>query len=123
MTGGFLLNPQLHQPKYCEMQGKIYDIDGSYITIPQIKFYLNREENAEKLSIILSSSPFRKYLKVCKVYNLISDLIDEYPEDGFFYWDEIKGCVSFAFKEESSIAMLLGALDVTILDFGNGKDV
>lgn len=105
------------------MQGKIYDIDGSYITIPQIKFYLNRENDEEKLSSILSRDPFRKYLKVCKVYNLISDLVDEYPDDGFFYWDEIKGCVSFAFKEESSISELLDSLGITILDFGNGKDL
>lgn len=69
-----------------------------------------------------AESEFLKYLKVCKTYNLISDLLIEYPDDGFFYWDEEKGCVSFAFVEGRAVAMLLDKLGVTELDFGDGKD-
>jgi hypothetical protein len=102
------------------MHGKIYDIDGSYITVPQIKFFLNREEGRRKF--LLPDDDFLKYLKVCKVYNLVSDLLEKYPEDGFFYWDEDKGCVSFAFVEGQTVATLLDELGITELDFGNGKD-
>ena len=45
-----------------------------------------------------------------------------YPKDGFFYWDDEKGCVSFAFVEGRTISNLLDFLGVTELDFGNGKD-
>ena len=110
-------------PKYYDMQEKIYDIDGSYITIPQIRFYLNREDRKEQVATVFSRSEFQKYLKVCKAYNLVSELADEYPEEGFFYWDEDKGCVSFAFKEDGSIDKLLSSLGITILDFGDGQDI
>ena len=102
------------------MHGKIYDIDGSYITVPQIRFFLNREQDQNRF--LLADKEFRRYLKVCKVYNLASDLLKTYPKDGFFYWDEDKGCVSFAFVEGSTISNLLDHLGVTQLDFGNGKD-
>ena len=102
------------------MQNKIYDLDGAYITVPQVKFFINREEG--KRHFLQAHEYFIKYLKVCKVYNLVSDLLVQYPEDGFFYWDEEKGCVSFAFLEGKTIATLLDHLGVTELDFGDGKD-
>ena len=102
------------------MHNKIYDLDGAYITVPQVKFFLNREEG--KKQFLLAQEEFIKYLKVCKVYNLVSDLLVQYPNDGFFYWDESKGCVSFAFVEGKTISMLLDHLGVTELDFGDGKD-
>ena len=102
------------------MQGKIYDLDGSYITVPQIKFFLNRKHG--KRNFLLGGEDFLKYLKVCKIYNLVSDLLIQYPKDGFFYWDDEKGCVSFAFVEGRTISNLLDFLGVTELDFGNGKD-
>ena len=92
------------------MQNKIYDIDGSYITVPQVKFFLNRKHGK------------RKYLTVCKAYNLVSDLLEQYPHDGYFYWDDEKGCVSFAFAEGKTISTLLDHYGVIELDFGDGKD-
>lgn len=102
------------------MHGKIYDIDGSYITVPQIRFFLNREQSQQRF--LLADEEFGRYLRVCKVYNLASDLLKTYPKDGFFYWDEDKECVSFAFVEGSTLANLLDQLGVTQLDFGDGKD-
>ena len=102
------------------MNGKIYDIDGSYITVPQIKFFLNREEGRQRF--LAADDEFLGYLKVCKIYNLVSDLLTEHPDDGFFYWDEDKGCVSFAFVEGGTISNLLDHLGVTNLDFGDGKN-
>jgi len=99
---------------------KIYDLDGSYITVPQIKFFLNRRGG--RIKFMRADEEFLKYLKVCKIYNLVSDLLVQYPGDGFFYWDEEKGCVSFAFIEGRAIANLLDFMGVTELDFGNGKD-
>jgi len=69
-----------------------------------------------------ANSEFLGYLRACKVYNLVSDLLLDYPEDGFFYWDEGKECVSFAFKEGSAISTLLDHLGVADLDFRNGKN-
>ena len=63
---------------------------------------------------------FMRYLTVCKAYNLVSDLLEQYPKDGYFYWDDEKGCVSFAFVEGKTISMLLDHLGVTELDFGDG---
>lgn len=100
------------------MADKIYDVDGSYITVPQIKFFFNRDQG--RINFLLSGGEFRKYLRICKIYNLVSDLVNEFPDDGFFYWDDDKGCVSFAFKEDSTISNLLDDLNVTTLDFGDG---
>jgi len=102
------------------MFDKIYDIDGSYITVPQIKFFLNRREG--KKQFLLGEEEFMGYLKICKTYNLVSELLDQYPGDGFFYWDEDQGCVSFAFAEGKTIATLLDHYGVTKLDFGDGKN-
>ena len=102
------------------MFDKIYDIDGSYITVSQIKFFLNRRQG--KRQFLLGQEEFMGYLKICKTYNLVSDLLEQYPDDGFFYWDEDQGCVSFAFAEGKTIATLLDHYGVTELDFGDGKD-
>jgi hypothetical protein len=102
------------------MFDKIYDIDGSYITVSQVKFFLNRRQG--KRQFLLGQEEFMGYLKICKTYNLVSDLLDQYPDDGFFYWDEDQGCVSFAFAEGKTIATLLDHYGVTELDFGDGKD-
>ena len=100
------------------MQNKIYDIDGSYITVPQVKFFLNRKHGKRKF--LMCEEEFMRYLTVCKAYNLVSDLLEQYPKDGYFYWDDEKGCVSFAFVEGKTISMLLDHLGVTELDFGDG---
>ena len=100
------------------MHNKIYDLDGSYITVPQIKFFLNRPKG--KIKFMRADGEFLKYLKVCKVYNLVSDLLEQYPGDGFFYWDDDKGCVSFAFKDDGAISMVLERIGVTELDFNDG---
>lgn len=97
---------------------KIYDMDGSYITGPQMKFFLNRDRGRE--NFFRGGEDFLKYLKVCKLYNLVSDLLERYPDDGFFYWDEDKACVSFAFKEGETIDTLLHHLGINELDFGDG---
>ena len=102
------------------MNGKIYDLDGAYITVSQVRFFLNRDQGHEHF--LAANEEFMGYLKVCKVYNTVSDLLKQYPEDGFFYWDEDKGCVSFAFTEGGVISNLLDHLGVTQLDFGDGKD-
>ena len=54
------------------------------------------------------------------MYNLVSDLLEQYPGDGFFYWDDDKGCVSFAFKDDGAISMVLERIGVTELDFNDG---
>lgn len=100
------------------MYDKIYDLDGSYITVPQVRFFLNREHG--KRMFLLGEEDFLGYLKVCKTYNLVSDLLKQYPGDGFFYWDEDQGCVSFAFVEGKTICNLLDYYGITELDFGDG---
>jgi|TARA_R100001143_G_C3348727_1_gene128298 hypothetical protein len=102
------------------MQNKIYDIDGSYITVPQVKFFLNRKHGKRKF--LMCEEEFMRYLTVCKAYNLVSDLLEQYPHDGYFYWDDEKGCVSFAFAEGKTISTLLDHYGVIELDFGDGKD-
>jgi len=102
------------------MHDKIYDLDGSYITGTQVRFFLNRPHG--KRMFLLANYEFLKYLKICKAYNLVSDLLQQYPDDGFFYWDEVKGCVSFAYAEGNVICVMLDRYGITELDFGNGKD-
>ena len=102
------------------MYDKIYDLDGSYITVTQVRFFLNMPQG--KQMFLLADDEFLKYLKICKAYNLVSDLLHQYPDDGFFYWDEKQGCVSFAYAEGNVIGTLLGKYGITELDFGNGKD-
>ena len=102
------------------MFNKIYDYDGAYITVPQVRFFLNRKGG--KKMFLLAEEEFLGYLKVCKTYNLVSDLLKQYPDDGFFYWDEEQGCVSFAYQEGKAISTVLGQYGIEELDFGDGKD-
>ena len=57
------------------MFDKIYDIDGSYITVTQVRFFLNRPHG--KQMFLLADDEFLKYLKICKAYNLVSDLLHQ----------------------------------------------
>lgn len=60
--------------------------DGTYITIGQMRFFLNRPDGNRKFS---NADPeFLKYYNSCRFFNLVSDLIDEDPDAAYFYWDE-----------------------------------
>ena len=75
--------------------------DGTYITAPQLRFYLNRPEGPKNVKKV--DDDFIRYLQLCRVYNLISDMIENDPKQGYLYWDDKKGCVSFAFPPSGEI--------------------
>ena len=79
--------------------------DGTYVTIEQVRFYVNRPDG--RSSIKRGDDDFLKYLQLCKVYNTISDMINNDPNCGYMYWEEDRGCLSFAFPDKGSVCSTL----------------
>ena len=69
--------------------------DGTYITAAQMKFFLNRKKGAELYKS--RSDIFTEYYDICRVYNLISSIMEEDEDAAILYWDEDSGSVSMAF--------------------------
>ena len=82
--------------------------DGTYITASQLRFYLNRPDGPSNIKKV--DEDFIRYLQLCRIYNLISDMIENDPDCGYLYWDNRKECVSFAFPPHGEVNTTLKAL-------------
>jgi hypothetical protein len=93
-----------------EIMGSNYFMspDGTYVTLSQVRFYVNRPDG--KSNIKNGAADFHQYLQLCRVYNTISDMIDNDPDCGYMYWDGDKGCPSFAFPDKGSVCSTLAEI-------------
>jgi hypothetical protein len=76
--------------------------DGTYVTVAQLQFYLNRpygnyyaQQNHRK---------FKEYLDVCRVYNLVWDLTEKDEKASIIYWDSIRQTVSVGYPHNGKVA-------------------
>jgi len=86
-----------------------FEPDGSYITEAQMQFFLNRTNGEE---LFTSGDPeFFHYFNTCRVYNLVSEVLEEDEKAAFLFWDEGKGAVSLAFPRGGRVEECLQELD------------
>jgi len=86
---------EYHEPIY-------YDKSGCYITVPQLRFFVNQEGGRSQF--INGSPEFIHYFHSCKTYNLVSDLMEKDSTCAEMYWDEKFGTVVFAFPIQGLVA-------------------
>ena len=79
--------------------------DGTYITAAQMRFFLNREDGIKLYED--KSDIFTEYYDICRVYNLISNIMKEDKDAAILYWDEKAASVSMAFPDEGKAATAL----------------
>lgn len=94
----------------------IYDVDGYYITVGQLGFFLNRR-NGKKL-FKEEHKDFVTYYNNCLVYNYISDSMKKNPKSATMYWDSDKEAVAFKFPSKGKIAKTL----IDLGEIGNKDD-
>ena len=79
--------------------------DGTYITAAQMKFFLNRKNGIDMYE--KKSRSFVEYYDICRVYNLISGIMEKDESAAKLYWNEEEGSVSIAFPDEGKAARAL----------------
>tara|TARA_R110000824_G_scaffold185608_2_gene366577 strand:- start:2592 stop:2966 length:375 start_codon:yes stop_codon:yes gene_type:complete len=79
--------------------------DGTYITAAQMKFFLNRKNGPRLYE--KRSDVFVEYYDICRVYNLISDILKTDEEAAIIYWDEAIDSLAMAFPDEGVAAQAL----------------
>jgi len=89
--------------------------DGTYITAGQMQFYLNRPKGEEKFKE--GDAEFFEYYNVCRIYNVVSDIMDADEEAAIMYWDPQKNGISVAFPATGKVAKSLS----TITPFGEDE--
>ena len=82
--------------------------DGTYITSVQMKFFLNNKDGVALYQE--RSEIFEEYYDICRVYNLVSDIMKESPDAAIMYWDEDIEAVSMAFPAHGKVSRALGRI-------------
>ena len=83
--------------------------DGTYITIGQMQFFLNRPDGKEKFKT--GHEDFLEYYNLCRVYNLVSDIMKKEPKAAIMYWDDKQKIVSMGFPTDGTVAKALSGLE------------
>ena len=82
--------------------------DGTFITVAQMQFFLNRKDGTEKFKT--GHEHFFEYYNLCRVYNLVSTIMEREPDSAIMYWDHKKQIVSMGFPTHGSVAKALSGL-------------
>ena len=82
--------------------------DGTFITLGQMQFFLNRKDGKKKFKG--GHADFFEYYNLCRVYNLVSKVMEEEPEAAIMYWDPKKGIVSMGFPTDGTVAKALAGI-------------
>ena len=94
--------------------------DGTYITIGQMQFFLNRK-NGKRL-FKAGSSEFLEYYNLCRVYNLVSELMEDDPDSAIMYWDPKKDIVSMGFPSKGTVALALSGMEPSVMELMDDDD-
>jgi len=87
------------------------EADGTYITAGQMQFYLNRPQGQRNFE---SGTPnFMEYYNICRVYNVISDLMDEDEDCAMLYWDHKKDRMAMAYPSSGPVSTALSLMEPT----------
>ena len=88
--------------------------DGTYITVGQMQFYLNRPQGERRFKS--GHKDFFKYYNLCRVYNLISEIMEYDEKAAIIYWNPAQESVSIGFPASGKVAQALSAVDMAGLD-------
>ena len=94
--------------------------DGTYITVGQAQFFFNREDGVEKFRS--GHSDFVEYYNLCRVYNMVSDIMEKEPEAAIMYWDDKQGIVSMGFPTHGTVAKAVARIQEAGILFEEGDD-
>ena len=83
--------------------------DGTYITVGQLQFFLNRKDGEEKFKT--SDAEFIEYYNLCRVYNVVSKIMEDDEDAAIMFWDEKKQLVSLGFPEDGEVASTLSKVE------------
>jgi len=82
--------------------------DGTYITTSQMRFFLCGKNGPQLYKE--RSDIFTEYYDICRVYNLVSEIMKECPDAAIMYWDEDIEAVSMAFPAHGKVAKALARI-------------
>jgi len=85
---------------------KIYDGDGLYITHPQLMLFMNGFNAGDSPSDV----EFNDYVRSCKAYNFIGDMMEDDPKCADLYWDAKKKDFVFQFPPGGKVERALRRL-------------
>mgnify|MGYP003679995217 FL=1 len=86
--------------------------DGSYITFGQMQFFLLREEGKELFQT--GSEEFWDYYNMCRVYNLVSEIMEYDPKAAMLYWNSKQGTVSMGYPAKGEVAEAISHMEPAI---------
>lgn len=94
--------------------------DGTYITVGQMRFFLNRKNGKQKF---FGRDPeFVDYYNLCRVYNVISDIMAEDEEAAIMYWDDKKKIISMGYPNEGSVSKALSGVEPHASEYRNDNE-
>jgi|ETNvirenome_6_85_1030632.scaffolds.fasta_scaffold02870_7 hypothetical protein len=97
------------------------DTDGTYLTVAQLRFFINQVDG---LQAFKERSPeFIEYVNLCRVYNLVFDMMEEDEDCAIMYWDDRKKVVSLGFPADGKVAKAIATVTMrTREDWPKYKD-
>ena len=93
---------------------------GLYITVAQMGFFLNRKNGQEMMDT--ASPEFMKYYKNCCLYNLVYDMMEEDPNCGKMYWDNLSESVAMSFPIDGKVAKALASVALHFVEAEDEDD-
>ena len=78
------------------------ELDGTYITVGQMQFYLNRKNAPTRA--VLRDPTFLAYYNKMRVYNKVSDIMETDPLSAIMYWNPDTEGVAIAYPEVGVVA-------------------
>ena len=94
--------------------------DGTYITRCQMQFFLNRKEGEKKFKC--GDPEFVEYYNICRVYNLVSEIMVDDEDAAIMYWDDKKGIVRMGFPTHGVVEKALEGVDPLVVDINEDDD-
>jgi hypothetical protein len=105
--------------KYEFRQPLVIDKAGLYVTVAQIKFFLNRRNGKKKFSS--GDKEFVSYYRNCCLYNMVYDMMNMYPDCATMYWDTSTNSPALSFPIKGDVALALTKA-ASVLSIPNDDD-
>lgn len=84
--------------------------DGSYITLGQMQFFLNRKDGLTMFRT--GSEEFWDYYNLCRLYNLVSEIMEYDSTEAIMYWNHKKGVVSMSYPKGGVVADAISQMEL-----------
>ena len=108
-----MLNPDFNEPLSIEP-------DGTFITMGQLQLFINSSKGRKQFKE--GDPKFFDYYNLCRVYNLVSKIMETDWDSAVMYWDDKKEIVSMAFPTGGAVALALSNLAPHSFNYGEERD-